>query len=143
MKLFCLKHVLLFSVHPKKRQNLPRSAGFPPLVSQFSLRALPSHLAGALHAGVLCRNRLRHHGQDALRRLAVTVQTGGTGRPGDAVHAGYAARSPLSVAAVRAVRRSAGITWQTGSTWCSFGPSRRGSSVSSVALVTFRSFAPQ
>lgn len=100
----------------KKRQTnqvtKPKwSSGFSSSLSVF--RSGPSsHLTGALHAGVLRRNRRRHHGQDALWRLTVTVHTGGTGRPGNAGCAGNTTGSPLSVTTVFAVSLSTGVTWK-------------------------------
>lgn len=82
--------------------------GFSSSLSVFS----PSHLTGALHAGVLCRNRWRHHGQDALWRLAVTVQTGSTGRPGNAGCTGNTAGSPQTFTTVFTVSWSARFTWK-------------------------------
>lgn len=80
------------------------------LLQSLSSPGPSSHLAGTLHAGVLRGNRRRHHGQDALRRLAVTVQAGRAGGPGNSERAGNAARPPLSVAAVFAVGRSTRVT---------------------------------
>lgn len=69
-------------------------------------------VAGALHAGVLCWNWRRHHWQDTLWWLTVTVQTSRTRRPRNAGSTGNTTRSPLSVTAIFTVSWSTGITWK-------------------------------
>lgn len=92
----------------KTQMDKSSAAGFSSSLSVFR----PSHLIGALHAGVLRRNRRRHHGQDALWRLAVTVQTGSTGRPGNAGCTGNTAGSPQTFTTVFTVSWSTGVTWE-------------------------------
>lgn len=95
-------------VTKKPKWTKSSAAGFSSSLSVFS----PSHLTGALHAGVLRRNRRRHHGQDALWRLAVTVQTGSTGRPRNAGCTGNTAGSPQTFTTVFTVSWSTGVTWK-------------------------------
>lgn len=98
---------------PSVKTQMDKSSGSGSSSSLSVFRSGPSlHLTGALHAGVLSRNRRRHHGQDALRRLTVTVQTGGTGRARNAGCTGNTTGPPLSVTTVFAVSCSTGFTWK-------------------------------